>query len=327
METKVSVIIPIYKVASFVERCAESLFSQTLNELEFIFVDDASPDNSIEIVKNILHKYPERACQVKFIRHEQNKGLPSARNSGLAVAEGEYIFHCDGDDYVEPDMLSTMHQCAVDNDADIVWCDWFLSFAQTERYMIQPSFTEPLSAVKSMLGGGMKYNVWNKIAKRSLYTENNIVFPSGYGMGEDMTMIMLFAFSDKIMHIKKALYHYVKTNSSAFSQTYSDRHLIELRYNVDRLESFIHNQYGDSLEKELAFMKLEAKFPLLLSNDSSRFNLWSEWYPESNAYIMNNTHTSLRRRIIQYFASRKMWLLVKTYNSMFNVIVYGILNK
>ena len=77
----------------------------------------------------------------------------------------------------------------------------------------------------------MKYNVWNKLVRRDLYIDNHIIFPSGYGMGEDMTMMLLFAFARKVAYLPKAFYHYVKLNTVSFSHTYSDRHLKELRYN------------------------------------------------------------------------------------------------
>lgn len=107
---KVSVIIPIYKVEPFVARCAQSLMEQTLTDVEYIFVDDASPDNSIAVLRKVITKYPERSNYVKVLTHTENKGLPAARNTGLAVAQGEYIFHCDSDDFVEPDMLEQLYR-------------------------------------------------------------------------------------------------------------------------------------------------------------------------------------------------------------------------
>lgn len=109
---KVSVIVPVYKVEKFIERCAISLFSQTLQDVEFIFVDDASPDNSVQIVQKCIREYPHRESQTVILTHEKNMGLPAARNTGLAVAKGEYIFHCDSDDFVEPDMLEQLYNTA-----------------------------------------------------------------------------------------------------------------------------------------------------------------------------------------------------------------------
>ena len=191
--------------------------SQTLADVEFIFVNDSTPDDSMEILQSVLDNYPERKSDVMILTHTENRGLPSARNTGLAHANGKYIFHCDSDDYVESSMLEEMSAFAEDNNVDIVWTDWYLSMAHSERYMSMPDFHSPEEAIKAMLSGGMKYNVWNKLVRRSLYVNNSILFPSGYGMGEDLTMIKLFAFAEKVAHLPKAYYHYNKTNSSAFS--------------------------------------------------------------------------------------------------------------
>ena len=327
MKAKISVIIPIYKVEGFIERCVRSLMEQTLREVEYIFVDDASPDRSIEILQRTLADYPERKDQVRILTHEKNKGLPAARNTGLAVATGEYIFHCDSDDYVEPTMLEEMYNTAKERDADIVWCDWYLTFAQKERYMKQPSYDTPFEALKAMLSGAMKYNVWNKLVKRSLYVDNQIQFPAGYGMGEDMTMMMLFANANKVAYLPKAFYHYLKLNTGAFSQTYSERNLLELKHNVSRICNYMQVEYGKELEKELAFFKLEAKFPFLITNDSRKYKLWKDWYIEANDYILQNRNVSSRSRWLQWCAWKGQWWMVRLHYLLVIRIVYGIIYR
>lgn len=316
---KVSVITPIYKVEAFIERCTTTLLEQTLREVEYIFVDDATPDHSIQILEEVVARYPERKEQVRIVHHEKNKGLPTARNTGLMLATGEYIFHCDSDDYVEPTMLEELYNATKEKNADIVWCDWYLTFAENERYMKQPSFDTPIDALKAMLCGGMKYNVWNKLVRRSLYTDNHIEFPAGYGMGEDMTMMMLFAHAKKVAYVPKAYYHYIKTNINAFSQTYSDRHLMELKHNVQRIIDYMQKVYGGALEKELNFFKLDVKFPFLIAGQYKR---WEEWYPEANTYILQNKTVSARTRYIQWLASKKQYWIVGMYSWILNNIVY-----
>lgn len=324
---KVSVIVPIYRVECFIERCARSLFQQTMREVEFIFVDDATPDKSMHILHQVIKDYPDRIPLVKLLTHKENKGLPATRNDGLSIASGEYIYHCDSDDYIEPDMLEVLYNTAKRENADIVWCDWFLSFQERQRYMRQPYYTKPLEAVKAMLSGGMKFNVWNKLVKHNLYVDNCIDFPSGNGMGEDMTMIMLFAKASKIAYVPRAFYHYVKTNTNAISQTYSAKHLQELHFNVARITDFLHNEYGTDLEREIAFMKLEVKFPFLLSEDSHKIALWGQWYPEANSYILSNKYISIRSRLLQWFAWKRMYWVVRLYKMLLNKIVYGLLYR
>lgn len=285
---KISVIVPIYKVEPFIARCAKSLMEQTLTDVEYIFVDDASPDGSIAMLLKVLADYPKRSNHVKILTHTENKGLPAARNTGLAVAQGEYIFHCDSDDFVEPDMLDQLYRKATDIDADIVWCDWWLSFAKNERYMKQPEFHTPIDALKGMLSGVMKFNVWNKLIRRSLYVENKIEFPAGYGMGEDMTIMRLFARASKVAYLPKAFYHYVQLNTGAFSKTYSNRHLEELQYNVSLLLNDLQGMFGEQLKKEMAFFQLDVKFPFLITDDFSKYKLWQSWYSNANKYILKN---------------------------------------
>lgn len=325
MQPKVSVIVPIYKVEKFIKHCTETLFKQTMREVEYIFVNDATPDKSMEILNNVLIDFPERKPNVHILSHEKNKGLPTARNTGLAIAKGDYIFHCDSDDFVESSMLEDMYTKAVEKNADIVWSDWYLSYKNSERYMGQPNYETPLVALKSMLSGGMKFNVWNKLVKQRLYTDNNISFPDEYGMGEDMTMIMLFSCARKVAYIPKAYYHYVKLNAEAFSQTYSAKHLVELKYNVQRIADYIQAKYGCELEKELAFFKLETKFPFLISDGSNgKYQLWKSWYPEANKYIMANKHVSLRSRTVQWLAWKGQWWLVRLYYQVVIKLIYSV---
>ena len=327
VKSKVSVIVPIYKVDGFIERCVVSLMEQTLDEVEYIFVDDASPDGSVKILREVVERYPSRKDCVKIITHSENKGLPAARNTGLADATGEYIFHCDSDDFVELDMLESLYNKAKECDVDVVWCDFFLSFETNERYMKQPSYYTSADALKAMLSGAMKYNVWNKLVKRSLYIDNNISFPAGYGMGEDMTMMMLFGNAQKVAYVPRAFYHYVKLNTGAFSQTYSDRHLVELKHNVQRIVDYMQVKFGSDIEQELAFFKLDVKFPFLITDDSRKYRIWQEWYPEANKYIGKNKLISARSNALQWLAWKGQFWVVKLYYILINKFIYGVIYK
>ena len=106
---KVSVIVLIYKVEKYIERCARSLFCQTMQDIEYVFVNDCTPDCSIQILQSVIDEYPQRKSDIKIISHEKNMGSGVARNTGLEVADGEYIIYCDGDDWVDPDMYEKLY--------------------------------------------------------------------------------------------------------------------------------------------------------------------------------------------------------------------------
>lgn len=323
---KVSVIIPVFKVEHFAKKCAESLLSQTMKDVEYIFVDDATPDSSIEIIEETISQHPEVSARV--IHHEQNQGLPSARNTGLSEAKGEYIFHCDGDDWVEPDMLEKLYTAAKEHDADIVYCDFYLSFEKNERYMSNPTFNTIEDYLKrGLLGGTMKYNVWNKLARRSIYTDNSIRFPDGHPMGEDMTMIKVAACAKSVAYVPEALYHYVKINSNAYSQTQSAKQLSDIRYNVDETVRFLNERYISSLEREISFFKLGIKLPFLISDSKVQYRLWEEWYPEADRFAFANTDLPLRTRCLQWMAAKRLWFGVRLYYFLIYKVVYGIIYK
>ena len=234
----ISVIIPVYGVERFVEACVRSLMEQTLREgVEFIFVDDATPDASIDTVRRTVADYPDRAAQVKILTHSRNRGLPSARNTGLEAACGEYVVHIDSDDFAEPQMLEAMLDEARRSGADMVWCDWYLWTDNGERRMPTPDISDAREAMMAMLGGTMKFNVWNKLTRRSIFTGNALRFPDGYPMGEDMTMIRACARCRMTAHVGRPLYHYRRTNSGAMTQAYSDALFSQLRGQVADLEA------------------------------------------------------------------------------------------
>lgn len=324
---KVSVIVPIFKVEQFIERCVRSLMEQTLREVEFIFVDDASPDGSMEVLHKTLADYPERAKQVRILKHEQNKGLPAARNTGLAVAEGEYIFHGDSDDYVEREMLEEMYAKAKEQDADYLWSDFWLSFEQNERYMQVRSYDTPREALQGVLEGAMKYNVWNKLVRRSLYTESGIEFPAGHSMGEDMTMIRLLACAKRVAYIPKAYYHYVRLNMSALTQTFSERHLIDIRHNVDQTVAFLRKVLGTGIEREVALFQLSVKLPFIISDKRTDYQRWKAWYPEANRYIWEAQSLPWRTKLVQWFAAKGQFWAVWLYYKAVYKLIYGVIYR
>lgn len=323
---KVSVIAPVYGVEDFISRAADSMMKQTLDDVEFIFVDDCSPDQSIARLREVVDRYPQR--EVKVVRHDVNLGLPAARNTGMAAARGEYIFHWDSDDYAELDMLETLYKKAKIDGCDYVWCDWFLTFDTNSRAMSQPDAANPREALTIALSGGMKYNVWNKLIARKLYKDNDIHFPNGRSMGEDMTMIKLLAKAKKIGHVSKPLYHYIRTNSGAMTQVYSPRHLEELQHNTADLCNYLSKGVtDDAIEQELNWFKLNVKLPFLFSGRKDDMKLWRSWYKESDSYIMSNRCQALRTRLLQWTAAHNLGVVNRLYNTLVFNFIYGIIYK
>lgn len=306
---KVSVIIPVYGVEQYISRCVESLMHQTLDDVEYIFVNDCTKDGSISILEGILRKYPDR--NVRIVNHEHNQGLPAARNTGLSLATGEYVFHCDSDDYCDPDMLSDMYKKACGVGADIVWCNYFETFTDHEDRKIEPSYDSADDSVRALLSRNMQYNVWNKLVKRSIYIYNAIEFPSGFSMGEDLTMVKLFASAGRVAYIQKAYYHYVRYNTSAMTHVFDNKKIAELKHNMAELDSFLETRRPGCFSKEMSYMKLWAKYRFLLSDGRNHaYENWKNWFPESHDYIWTLPNANVRIKSLFWFASKKQWWFV-----------------
>lgn len=320
---KITIITPFFKVAPYIKRCAESLLAQTLEDIEFLFVDDASPDDSRIILEGVIRQFPDR--NVRILTHEQNKGLPAARNTGIKEAHGDFIFHCDSDDWIEPDMMERMYETAIKYEADLVYCDFWMQFEKNSRYMSCPSYSNPEQLIKEgFLAGTTKYNVWNKLVKRQIYLNSNVSFPEGHGMGEDMTMILLAMHAKKTAHVPYALYHYVKLNSNAFSNSFSQRKRDDIMFNTLRTIEGLKNWDTDNKEQFISFFKLNIKLPFLLSGDKEQFLLWKQWFPEANTEILHNPFLSKRTVLVQWLAAHNMFFLVSVYSFLINEVYYKI---
>ena len=320
---KVSVIIPFFGVAAFVERCTRSLLEQTLQEVEFIFVDDASLDESRAIIERVSSEYNRN---VIFLTHPMNKGLPAARNTGLSKAKGEFVFHCDSDDYLEPTMLEDMYEAAISAHADFVYCDFYLDYETGRRYMVNPSYENPEQMIKEgFLAGLMKYNVWNKMARSNLYKD--VSFPEGHGMGEDMTIIALATKAQRVVHVPKALYHYMRTNGNAFTNTVSEKHLSDILFNTERTISFLKSWTARGLDKYLEFFKLNVKLHFLFTGRYKDYKLWHLWFPEANRYISQNKFLPFRTIWVQQWAAWHLFPLVWLYSAVVNGLYYRRIRK
>ena len=324
----ISVIVPIYGVEKYIDSCANSLFSQTMTDnVEFIFVNDATKDKSIGVLLNVMLRYPHLKSQIRIINHNENKGLPAARNTGLAVAQGEYIVHVDGDDFIEPTMLEDLYLAVKVNDADFAWCDYFIAFNKKKRIISQPKYDKPEDVVRGMLRGTMKYNVWNKICRLSLYKDNDIWFPEGYAMGEDLTMIMVILHARNCAYVGKPLYNYVQ-NEGQMTAAYNEEKLESLRYNCNRISHYIDSYFSHiDYRCEYSALKQLMKCPFLLDGKYSSYKRWHKWFPESNAFIWQTVGVNNRIRFIEWCAAKRIWPVIWLHYILVIKFYYGIVYR
>ncbi len=183
VKPKISVIVPVYNVEKHVEKCVRSLFGQTLGDIQYIFIDDASPDRSIEKIKEVLREYPQRTSQCMFLKHTSNKGVAAARNTGLSASTGEYITYCDSDDWMTSNRLEQMYTAAIKNNADIVYGDFTMAYGdRIEEYRLPDCDwqADKTKALQAYITFGWT-TIWNLLARKDIYTNNNIFSIGGGG--------------------------------------------------------------------------------------------------------------------------------------------------
>lgn len=242
---KVSVCVPIYGVEKYIEQCAVSLFEQTYKDIEYIFVNDCTPDKSIEVLKSVIERYPERRGQVNIVTHEHNKGLGGARRTALLNATGDYIMHVDSDDYVAKNAVELLVNKAQESHADIVDC----AFAEVANGKLVSS-KQPYHGKTDIYNGiilsrlGLITNqIWGRLIKRTLYTENNIINEDGVDLGEDYSVLPKLLLKGKRTYIDDVLYFYRVDNGASYMNS---------RLSVKNIESCIkaHNSIYEYFSKE-----------------------------------------------------------------------------
>ncbi len=248
----ISVLIPIYGVEKFIERSLRSIFSQSKTSgVEFILVNDCTKDNSMEIARALIAEFT--TLDVKIIEHKENGGIAAARQTLLDNACGKYTIYIDSDDWCEPNMLEDMYNCALENNADIVSTDYYISKTQGEFYDTLPTPDNGKDALKGVLYGNVYWVLWNKLVRRSLYLDNERYFFPGFNFGEDMLVCAkLFAEAKKVTYLPKAYLHYVQ-NSSAVTNNLTKAKLDNLVFLMQEIDSLL-SKYGYQEEMKEGFV-------------------------------------------------------------------------
>ena len=251
---QVSVIIPIYKVEQYLPKCLDSVINQTYKNLEIICVNDCSPDNSAKI----LEEYSKKDDRIKIVNREKNGGLSAARNSGLDVATGEYIYFLDSDDWIDLDYIEKMVEAAIESKSEVV----LNTNVDTTNKMffdrtLDNASHQFIDAKKAILE--ITWNTWAHLWKKSFLDKINARFPEGYIIEDQYFQATTYIHLDKVYVIRDSVYHYLIRNDSIVGQKRSDTFEINLR---------ILNKIIDYYEENnlLAGLKVRVMTPWIIPN-------------------------------------------------------------
>lgn len=292
---KVSIIIPVYGVEKFIERCARSLFEQTLDDIEYLFIDDCTPDRSIEVLKRVLEEYPSRKQQVVIHRMEQNSGQAIVRKWGMLNATGDYVIHCDSDDWVDKDMYYTMYKKAISGKYDIVRCNFVRVSGKKEQICDEipiEYYSDNHRLVSSALLGESLTSLCDKLVDKRLL--RNIIYPINNMYEDAAIVIQLFVASQKVGYIPRAFYKYRQNSMSICGDKSTTSYLNRFNQvceNTNLIISILKNAgLLEKFSEEVDVMKYRAKCHLVgILKYDNYYSLWRKQYSEINSRIMFNT--------------------------------------
>ena len=217
MSVTVSIVVPFYKVEAYIGQCAESLLEQTYPDIEYVFVNDGSPDGSRDILADVISRHPLRASRVKIV-DKPNGGLPQARKTGLEHCSGDFVFNVDSDDWLERDAVEKIVAAAEASAADLVYFYAWKEFGDGKRRVITDRvFPSPQAFSDAFLSHKAHPGVCLKCFRRSLYTPE-IFFPR-FGNYEDVVQsLQLVDRASKAVLVPEPLYHYRRSDGGAMSR-------------------------------------------------------------------------------------------------------------
>lgn len=316
MTPLVSILVPIFNVEKYIERCAISLFEQTFENIEYVFVNDCTQDKSIEILLNILEKYPKRKKQVKIIHHKKNRGLAAARITGVKNSTGKYLLFSDSDDYIEKNMVELLLDKILSEEADIAVCDFFINNKQTEKIVEDKVYDNTEQCRESIIEAQFSMSaVWNKLICRNLYNSCNQL-PEGLDFGEDRYMMMqLYYLATKIVKIDKPLYHYV-INTNSISHSISEKHFQNTVLRWEMIEEFYrkHNAY-DKYKGIISLTKVKSKGEIMLNtNQPYLLKKYADMFREDEAAYFHQL--TLDKKIILFLVRKKVFFAAQIFSKL-----------
>ena len=223
MNDLISIIVPVYNVEKYLQKCIQSIINQTYKNIEIILVDDGSKDNS----GKICDEFKQIDNRIKVI-HKENGGLSDARNAGLKIAKGEYIGFVDSDDYIAQDMFETLYKLAKENNADISIVSFYEIYNGKVIGVRDFKSLEEMDKIEAMkellIDSKIQSYAWNKLFKKELF--ENIEFPTNKNFEDIATTLLLFEKANKVMLLEDPKYYYVRRDNSIIGtrnyKTYKD---------------------------------------------------------------------------------------------------------
>lgn len=308
----VSVLVPVYGIEKYIERCANSIFRQTYQNLEIIFVNDCTKDDSIQIIGQVLDRFPERKAQVKIVNHDKNRGLAAARNTAVQTSTGLFLIHIDGDDWVESDLIERCVEIQIKTGADIISTDFFIHKQERIVHEKETSIQDTKEMLNQLLYGNINGHIWGRLIRSSIYKNNHIKIKEGANYGEDLLgMSFLLFYSSSHGLVKKALYNYNCQNLSSYTNNFSSNSSKQSLENIDVARAFFQRNDSRYLKgvDRMELAKISAHMIQCVSNGKNK-----DYYHclQSRLYKIDKTTWKMlpfKYRFIFYFTNYSLAMI------------------
>lgn len=308
---KVSILVPFYNVERYVGRCVESLFTQTYSNIEFIFVNDCTPDGSMKVIQEYIEKYHVKE-KCKIIVHEQNQGISASRNDCLDNMTGDYFLFIDSDDYIDRDMVELLVEAAIREDADISGCGYIEEYADhsiehPQRYT--NDHNEMLRAITLLTIKGV---MWKLLVRSNIVTDHKdeVRFIPDRNMVDDyLFCCQLFYYAQRFVGVDRCMYHWIQYNPNNY--THTTIFAVESQAAAIRKteEFFLEKGIYVSLKNQLMQRKFISKLPLLLDKKCFDVKRWRALFPECNYEWMRMNFSKGNKLLFLLALSPFYWLL------------------
>lgn len=308
---KVSILVPFYKVEKYVGRCVESLFTQTYHNVEYVFVNDCTPDNSMEVINDKIEEYG-LASKCKMIVHEQNLGISASRNDCLDNMTGDYFLFIDSDDYIDTDMVELLVEAAIKENADISGCGYIEEFADHSVEHPQKYTNDHDEMMRAITLLTIKGVMWKLLVRSTIVTDHRdeVRFIPDRNMVDDyLFCCQIFYYAQRFAGVDRCMYHWIQYNPNNY--THTTVFAVESQAAaIRKVEQFYKEKgiYG-VVEEELTQRKFISKLPLLLDRNCFNVTKWRAIFPESND-VYKKMYFSFGNSIIVYIASSPFYRIL-----------------
>ena len=310
-QIKVSILVPFYKVENYVGRCVESLFTQTYKNIEYVFVNDCTPDGSMEVINEKIDKYGMND-KCKMIIHNQNQGISASRNDCLDNMTGDYFLFIDSDDYIDQDMVELLVEAAVRENADISGCGYIEEYADHSVEHPQKYTNDHGEMMRAITLLTIKGVMWKLLVRSTIVTEHKdeVRFIPDRNMVDDyLFCCQIFYYAKRFASVDRCMYHWIQYNPNNY--THTTVFAVESQAAAIRKTEDFYREKGvyDVVKTELIQRKFISKLPLLFDKECIDVVRWRNLFPESNN-VWKNMSFSLGNKMLFLLAQSPFYRFI-----------------